>query len=448
MKQVRLLGNKLTALFTFLTLEMRKKANDKEKFMHTEFLELCDKYLLQLRAADSFESILKLWRENTFPYHISNRDPFSNAYREEVLDVYRRLTRSDYLAENELTSTKQSAEDFAIGYPWVSKHLDVVAQEMAKTVQALKALSVEPIRRQSIVEFGCGWGNLAVPLARAGQQVTVVDIDEAFLNRVRDHVERDGFAISTEKGDFVEAAARLEGQFDAVVFQSSFHHCIDFHELLEIIGQKVLNEEGRIFFFSEPIYKNFAFPWGLRFDGESIWAIMCNKWLELGFDEGFFLQLMHNHGFLMKRVDGVPGYVGEGWVGNRARQGLWFSEWVLPDGFDDGFWPEQGNRLHGRFLRGRATLPRIWNQPRAAYRLSLKNFGACDLKISLCGDSQIPVEVDIPAGAEKTVGAPISSQSNLVMNSQTFIPNELIANGDMRRIGVALIHVSFNVVAD
>lgn len=367
-------------------------------------------------------------------------DPGSPAYRQTVLAIYERLTNSGYAALNELTSTRQSPRDFEIGYPWVSRDLGVAASELGKTVQALSALHSHGAGAQSVIEFGCGWGNLAVPLAKLGRRVAAVDIDQAFLDRTRTLVQRDGFEIETHHGDFVEVAARLPSSYDAVIFQSSFHHCLDFEALMSLLADRVLTEQGRIFFFAEPIHRDFGFPWGLRFDGESLWAIMCNGWLELGFDEDFFLQMMLRHGFFVGRAPGLPGLVGEGWVATRSRHGVAFAECALPRPDDSSFWDRAAEPQYGRFLRRSSRLPALGREQR--YRLTLQNFCPKVLDVELRGDNGVPVRCEVQPGAVREVTAPPSRQQPLQLTCRTVIPDQLIHNGDAREIGLALTRLA------
>ena len=80
---------------------------------------------------------------------------------------------------------------------------------------------------------------------------------------------------------------RCREQFDAVLFFGSFHHCADHLRLLEGL-QRVVAPEGRLFFGAEPILNDFPMPWGIRLDGNSLWALRKNGWLELGFQEEYF----------------------------------------------------------------------------------------------------------------------------------------------------------------
>lgn len=408
--------------------------------LREEFFRRCFAYRDELARARGFDEIQKLWRSTLIQYAMPAVDPGSKAYRDEVLAIYQRLTDRDYQASNELTSNKQSPEDFRIGYPWVAKDFGVAASELAKTVQALGALAHHGGQINSVVEFGCGWGNLAVPLAKLGREVAAVDIDEAFLRRAQELARRDGVELDTHLGDFLEVAGRLPRRYDAVIFQSSFHHCLEFDQLMATLADWVLAERGRIFFFAEPIHRGFAFPWGLRCDGESLWAIMCNQWLELGFDEDFFLQMALRHGFFVSRVDGVPGFVGDGWVATRSRHSLPFAELALPAEASASFWDRAAEAVYGRFLRRASVLPALPAQGR--YRLQLHNYCPKPLRLCLRGDAGQESVLTVPPGASQAVESPVCAAGALQLDCQTVVPDALIRNGDVREIGLALTQLA------
>jgi 2-polyprenyl-3-methyl-5-hydroxy-6-metoxy-1,4-benzoquinol methylase len=406
-----------------------------------DFFARCRQYRSQLQQARGFEQIQQLWRATRIDYSMPALDPGSLAYRDTVLAVYERLTNAGYHADNELTSTKQSAEDFRLGYPWVARDLGVAAAELGKTVQALLAMQRMGGRVRSVVEFGGGWGNLAVPLAKLGLDVAVVDIDQAFLDRAQDLARRDGFELDVHQGDFVEVADRLPSAYDVAIFQSSFHHCLDFEVLMQRLADRVLAENGRIFFFAEPIHRDFAFPWGLRSDGESLWAIMCNGWLELGFDEDFFLQMALRHGFFVSRVDGLPGLVGDGWMATRARHGIAFAEWALPAPCSQSFWDRAPQTEYGRFLRRSSKLP-VLAATTPRYKLHFRNFCTQSLSLTLRGDSGESLTRSVAAGELVELVAPASRVEPLHLSCDTVVPDRLIGNGDLREIGLALSWVA------
>jgi ubiquinone/menaquinone biosynthesis C-methylase UbiE len=270
------------------------------------------KKLVQPMSLDLFHD---LWRSISFPYCMESSDPYSNEYKNEVKFIYECLTSKPYEVSNELTSVLQTSDDFKVGYPWISKSLRVVASELGKSVQAIKIISEYAPSAKSFVEFGSGWGNLAIPLARSSMDVTIVDIDPGFLLRAQDEATHLNIKLNSLSSDFNSAPVLLSGKkFDGVIFCSSFHHCLDFVNLLEDIRDNILSPSGSLFFFAEPVDDAYGFPWGLRFDGESIWAVTCNSWLELGFSEEFFRSLFPRLGFSLTEVDAYIGLGGRAWV--------------------------------------------------------------------------------------------------------------------------------------
>ena len=91
---------------------------------------------------------------------------------------------------------------------------------------------------------------------------------------------------------------------DAVLFFESFHHCSDHLRLIQALSAAV-KEDGRVFFAAEPVTADFPLPWGLRLDGESLWAIRNFGWLELGFNERYFLQVLTKFGWRVEKHVGA-----------------------------------------------------------------------------------------------------------------------------------------------
>jgi hypothetical protein len=194
--------------------------------------------------------------------------------------------------------------------------------------------------------------------------------------------------------------------------------------------------EGRIFFFSEPIFNLYPYPWGLRTDGESLWAITVNKWCELGFDRDFFIGLLHAHGFLGTATGTIPGLIGDAWVATPAALGLSFDEWALPLRYDETFHPVRDPGT-GRFLRERSILP----APSRRGTLTLANYGRSELSATIVsGHFEASVTVQPNTEAEVAVAPALGE---MTIRSGTFVPHEAHGNGDMRRVGLCLRRVSF-----
>jgi ubiquinone/menaquinone biosynthesis C-methylase UbiE len=151
----------------------------------------------------------------------------------------------------------------------------------------------------SVLDLGAGWGNTSVWLARMGYRVTAVDIEPRFVELIRERSRRKELNVEVIQADF-QIVHSFDRKWDAVLFFESFHHCAD-HRALVAGLDHVVAPGGKVIFAAEPITEDFPVPWGLRLDGESLWSIRRNGWLELGFHEGYFQDLMAEHGWRLSR---------------------------------------------------------------------------------------------------------------------------------------------------
>jgi len=149
--------------------------------------------------------------------------------------------------------------------------------------------------KSKVLELGVGWGNTAITMAQMGYDVTAIDIEPNFVKLVNDRADLFGLPAIARLGSFLEIGS-LDEKFDAVLFYECFHHCSDHMALLKML-HSVLAPGGKVFFAAEPILDAFPIPWGIRLDGESLWAIRRNGWLELGFQESYFRAALERSGF-------------------------------------------------------------------------------------------------------------------------------------------------------
>ena len=67
-----------------------------------------------------------------------------------------------------------------------------------------------------VLDVACGTGNLALPAARAGAEVTGVDIAPNLVEQARENAKREGLNVQFDEGD-AEALPYADASFDAVV---------------------------------------------------------------------------------------------------------------------------------------------------------------------------------------------------------------------------------------
>jgi len=232
-------------------------------------------------------------------------DPFSPEYEAAVLRVYSKLSgRSTYSAAEcekvpiDIENTIKKPSAYQYGGNFLGDYLEAYGQ-------IIKCLKISDGMR--LLEYGPGDGQISLHLARLGCDVTVIDIEDAYLQIIRGQAERAGIAIAAIHGDFL-AGEELE-PFDRILFFEAFHHSLVHQRALQKMGC-MIKRDGFILFVGEPIIDPAGYwaaavpyPWGPRLDGLSLRAMRTHGWMELGFQEPYFLAALDR-----------CGWAGEKWV--------------------------------------------------------------------------------------------------------------------------------------
>lgn len=227
-------------------------------------------------------------------------DPESADYRHVQMQLYEWLHGKPYASSNEVTSF-DVAQAAQTPFPFYTRSAQTIGGQLIGIGHIIRSLDLPP--GASVLEFGPGWGNTTLLLARSGYQVTAIDIEQNFVDLISERARREQLPVQVRQGDFSQIRD-IEQAYDAVLFFECFHHCAD-HQALVAALAAVVRPGGRVVFAGEPIADHFPMPWGLRLDGESLWAIRKHGWLELGFQERYFRDLLARHGWTVdKRVCG------------------------------------------------------------------------------------------------------------------------------------------------
>jgi 2-polyprenyl-3-methyl-5-hydroxy-6-metoxy-1,4-benzoquinol methylase len=222
-------------------------------------------------------------------------DPWSEKYATAQFDLYRKISsRKTYSTENEVSGFEVSPQR---PFPYYTQSASTVGHQLMGIGFLISKMALAA--KSSILEFGPGWGNTTIALARMGYEVTALDIDPNFTQLIKDRAKLLALDVDARVGAFFDAAT-IEKQFDAVLFYECFHHCSDHVKLLGDL-HRVVKPNGKVFLAAEPIYEGFHAPWGIRLDGESLWAIRKNGWLELGFQESYFIETCMREGWSVTR---------------------------------------------------------------------------------------------------------------------------------------------------
>lgn len=210
-------------------------------------------------------------------------DPFAPDYRDFQLGLYHRVAGKPYDLANERTLFDPAAYQ-GRPFPYYLGSTATAGHHLQAIGFLLRTLALPPGAR--ILEFGPGWGNTTLALASLGYHVTAVEIEPNFCQVLRDQADADAVPLDVVNADFFWAET-ITQPYDAVLFFECFHHCDDHLRLLRAL-HRAIRPGGQVIFASEPIIAGYPIPWGVRVDGEALWAMRNFGWLELGFSEAHF----------------------------------------------------------------------------------------------------------------------------------------------------------------
>ena len=271
-----------------------------------------DKLLARLGEAGliSSDSAYTEYAQNSLAHPTSlPADPFSQEYRDIYLNLYKKVSeRSQYTTDNEQVDMDVEERTFR-PFPYYSKSLNLASQHYS-LMGGLMRFMGEHLGEggNSILECGVGYGNTTLALSMLGHQVTALDINPNYCEVVKRRAALMKTEVEVVNDDFFWIT-RVDRQFDAVVFFESFHHCWEFERLLREL-HRALKPGGRIYFGAEPINDEFPTPWGVRLDGESLLMARAFGWMELGFHNDFFQELLTR----------------TGWMGTNPARNFWVAE--------------------------------------------------------------------------------------------------------------------------
>ncbi|MGM4891277.1 class I SAM-dependent methyltransferase [Tardiphaga sp. 839_C3_N1_4] len=242
-------------------------------------------------------------------------DPDSDEYRNEQFAIYEKIAGKTYSTANEVTSFDPitSAD---VPFPYVTQGWQVIGDHLMGIGFIIKCMELKA--GSSVLEFGPGWGNTSIALARSGYDVTCIEIEKNFVALIEERARRKSLSLRVIQGDFLDAA-NLGRKFDALLFFECFHHCARHNDLLDILDDLV-NPGGIVVFAAEPITDAFHAPWGIRSDGQTLWAIRNFGWLELGFTETYFRKSLNRRGWAVERRHCPDTSIGTVYIAKRETE--------------------------------------------------------------------------------------------------------------------------------
>lgn len=272
--------------------------------------------LARMTEPATFADCMRRWEfhPTRLPTGLSSSSPEFRAFQ---MALYEEVSgRSAYDAARDEQDTVLEVSDQFTVYPFTTGDPVAAGSYLVGTGLALRAMQVRP--GGTIVEYGIGWGHTTLALAQLGYQVIAVDIERKFLDLVERRARRLGLQVRTHHGLFGDLPDDVDS-VDGVLFFECFHHCLDHVAVVERLHQR-LPAGGRLVLAGEPLFDDaWFYPWGLRLDGQSVWAIGTHGWMELGFKRSYLEELLTRTGFSIERhFHPEFGCVGEVYAGIKS----------------------------------------------------------------------------------------------------------------------------------
>lgn len=283
---------------------------------HINGLAELDARLAECNAATTMAERRRVFASFSLNWRPKSSDPFSPEYRDEQLDLYRSVSGRTYQVSNEVSTFDIDAAVHR-PYPFAAHDPEAIGSQLIAIGSLIRRLEAIPAGGR-ILEFGPGWGNTTLAMAMAGFDVTAVDIEKNFCELIQRRALKHNVDINVINSDFMWAETSSEA-YDAVVFFECFHHCDDHMRLLRALD-RIVKPGGRIYFAGEPIGSAFPIPWGLRLDGEALYAIRHNGWLELGFNDRYFQDALRSLGWSAILHKSEQTFIGNVWEARRSEE--------------------------------------------------------------------------------------------------------------------------------
>jgi protein-L-isoaspartate O-methyltransferase len=271
----------------------------------------------QAISDDAFREAVSSWYLSPAIFGEIPNDPFSPEFKAFQLKIYERLTDKVYDVANEETVFNFDHE-ILWPYPYGTKSAQTVGTHLMGYGWLIKAMNLPAESR--ILEIGSGYGSLTVHLASMGYRVTCLDISSSLLTFTKARTDHLPQQIKTICGDM--ATVEIGESFDAIILNASLHHSLEHRAVIERL-EPLLAANGIVAFTAEPVVGDDSvyvpYPWGIRLGGLSIWSICKWGWLELGFQESYFIRILHDAGWKLTRYNlGISGHT-DVWIAARAR---------------------------------------------------------------------------------------------------------------------------------
>ena len=323
-------------------------------------------------------------------------DAASRAYRQQQVRLWQAIagTELDYDAARDEQTPEIAGFDSVRSPGFYSRRdagaVPAAGDHLIALARLVQLCALKP--GDSAIEYGAGFGQVALTLARLGVQVDAVDINPMFNDAVRQQAEFYRVPLHAFHGAFGDNP-RPGSRYDAVLFYEAFHHCQDAAELAGKL-RTLLKPNGLVLLAGEPVSvpgPSVPYPWGMRLDAETVAVVRWRHWFELGYQEDYLVRLFIANGFVWTKHPCDATHYGEAHAFRLRPQRVEMASYTMPSAEASGWHAPEPT---GRWTAGPASLPIDAGGQHSHVRIALSNHhgqpiactvacGACSAQLSL-----------------------------------------------------------------
>jgi SAM-dependent methyltransferase len=293
---------------------------------------------------------------------------------------------------------------------------------------------------ECVLEYGAGFGQIALTFARLGALVDTVDINPHFCRAVRAQAAWFGVPLTAHVGHFGDNPRPAE-KYKLIVFYECFHHAREFVPLIKTL-HGMLADDGKILLAGEPIVEGAApeipYPWGIRLDAENSAIVRLRGWYEIGFQENFLLGCFIRSGFTVQKHPGIISRYANTYEFRKRPRLIKLSEWTLL--------PSDAETWHavepdGRWTKDRSTFHLDCMPGWTSILIVVQNCHAMAVEVKFIWDGQTAAVLFL-AGEQREVSLERRSADWLEIISDPVIPRSY-GVADDRSLGVFVKSIEF-----
>jgi SAM-dependent methyltransferase len=353
-------------------------------------------------------------------------DPMSEEYAAQQRRLWNVIAGVDRDYDPQIDEETSPPHDDPIRFPGFFLRRDKqavtsAADHFLAAGMIMKNCALEP--GDWALEYGAGFAHTALQLARLAVNVDTIDISEAFCRNVRAQADFYGVPLTPFRGHF-GWNPRGDKKYDLIWFYESFHHCVDFRDVVHQL-KRHLNPAGKVILAGEPIARRqnraIPFPWGLRFDAEVVAIMRLRHWFELGFTEDFIVNLFTAAGFVAEPMECSASAYGQGYVFRQRDHRVELGRKWLPL-IEGETW--HGPETQGRWTKGDTFISLDTTDSFGQLEIDATNYHPCRGVVDVTY-GHTKVRETFEAGERKTISIDATVKSpRLAFRTRTLVPEK------------------------